>query len=157
MAILSLLFPSFGSKLSSRKSRSQRRLAAVEDSPLLTTSVAAGWTFSLLPNSLQVDDPDVRVTAAEDDADATTTADVESLGKRILLRPAARVESGDDDRSTKQTKNAHTQVLNSVEKLQEVASQSRNGRFACNLRSGRQQQGRRHAQISHNTAERIAH
>jgi hypothetical protein len=69
-------------------------LAAVEDSLLLLLPPppplpSGGWTFSLLPTSLQEDkdgeDEDGR-------RDAATGTPTESLGKRILFRPDQRVK-----------------------------------------------------------------
>ena len=81
-AILSALFPSLGKRLSNRKSKSQSRLAAVEDSPL----PSGGWTFSLLPTSLQEGEDEEEEEEDDGRRDAAGTP-TESLGKRILFRP----------------------------------------------------------------------
>lgn len=90
-AILSALFPSLGKRLSNRKSKSQSRLAAVEDSlaPPPLPLPSGGWTFSLLPNSLQEDKDDEGEDerSSRDDTAAVVGTPTESLGKRILFRP----------------------------------------------------------------------
>ena len=91
-AILSALFPSLGNRLSNRKSKSQSRLAAVEDSlaPPPLPLPSGGWTFSLLPNSLQEDKDDEgedERSSRDDTAAVVVGTPTESLGKRILFRP----------------------------------------------------------------------
>jgi hypothetical protein len=64
-------------------------LAAVEDSlapPPPLPLPSGGWTFSLLPNSLQEDKDDEGEDERRDVAAAAGTP-TESLGKRILFRP----------------------------------------------------------------------
>jgi len=60
-------------------------LAAVEDSlaPPPLPLPSGGWTFSLLPNSLQEDKDD----EGEDERTDVAGTPTESLGKRILFRP----------------------------------------------------------------------
>ena len=91
-AILSALLPSLGNRLSNRKSKSQSRLAAVEDSlaPPPLPLPSGGWTFSLLPNSLQEDKDDEgedERSSRDDTAAVVVGTPTESLGKRILFRP----------------------------------------------------------------------
>ena len=85
---MSALFPSLGKRLSNRKSKSQSRLAAVEDSlaPPPLPLPSGGWTFSLLPNSLQ-EDKDDEGEDGDERRDVTAGTPTESLGKRILFRP----------------------------------------------------------------------
>jgi hypothetical protein len=66
-------------------------LAAVEDSlapPPPLPLPSGGWTFSLLPNSLQEDKDDEGEDERRDVAAAAAAGTpTESLGKRILFRP----------------------------------------------------------------------
>lgn len=110
---MSALFPSLGKRLSNRKSKSQRRLAAVEDSllppPPPLPLPSGGWTFSLLPTSLQEDKDDEDATMDDgrsEDAIGTT----ESLGKRILFQPDS-IERKIDQQSRRSHSMAHARTL----------------------------------------------